>query len=434
MHFAFRLRVCLAVIALGSFACGGPASSPGEECYDDTECASGRCGWSESTGERTCVGTCTSHADCTAVGGPLDRCGADGFCVESCEHSWEGSPCVDGVPTSCEAVDESYCGVCDGFCPGQRCVPEVGCAPLSMVGEECLQDSDCNTNNCSQIAGVCRVQVGGACDETNCDRCLSEGDWSYCSRECTGVGDQCPTRDLCIGRHDENHYWCRPSCTGCPGTCEYTSDYSTRYCHDSDWTISEPPREALQPCRGDAQCAEGFCLSSPSCSTSTASCYGARGVCTGACTSNADCGADGACVEIPCVGDDPTQCGKVCLPTCEPWSLGDPFDRESCNPLAEATCRELPSADGGTTMVCDPRAEDRARCNDDAQCQSGNCSSERRCAPAGGAPNGSSCGSDTDCVSGNCQTGQCRGTALRGESCAANADCSVGDCVDGICD
>ena len=419
------------IAALGfviTSACDGGTrlGGVGDPCSADSECSTDECFFG------VCVQSCFTNADCSPDVG--EQCGPDGLCGDSCgperASDSSGSVCIGGVWTSCESLDGSYCDLCDGRCPGQRCVAEVGCAPLSALGEDCLEDSDCNTNNCSLVAGVCRVPLGSECDATNCDLCMSNGTWSSCSREC-GVGYRDCPGDRCLGDRDYDYYTCRPSCDDCSaGRCATSTDGSIRFCSEgtNDWTLSEPPREELQPCLNDGQCAEGSCLSAPSCGSGGGACYGRRGFCSGACTTNADCGEDGRCVQIPCIGGATTGCGNVCLPSCDPGTFG------SCNPLAAARCRSLPSAEGGEVAVCDPRKDDGAICFNGSHCVSGTCSGASRCVPAGGSPNGTSCANDSDCASGNCQASTCRGTALRGDACEDSYDCSVGTCTGGTCD
>lgn len=109
-------------------------------------------------------------------------------CLEACTSDSlpeSGFACVEGSPVACGIAGAAYCSECG--CPGgQRCEIGLGCVPLAAVGEACANDYDCVSENCSALGGVCRVNVGQPCTAQDCDRCLSTGDWSFCSRECTG--------------------------------------------------------------------------------------------------------------------------------------------------------------------------------------------------------------------------------------------------------
>lgn len=302
----------------------------------------------------------------------------------------------------------------------------VGCAPLSDVGEPCSRHSDCRTNNCSLFAGVCRVRLEAACDETNCDLCISNGaGWSYCSRECESTSD-CPG-ERCLGAEDR--YFCRPGCGGgCPGTCDWSRGLIEYYRPGAgqSWEYSAPPRPLLAPCHSTSDCADELCINALYCDSSLG-CSG-RGYCSTECESDTDCGEDGACVMLPCPDNGPSeQCGPRCLPRCRA--------ARSCNSLASATCRMLPGISGEAQEVCDPRNADyEGYCSTALDCVSLKCSSVGVCIPAEGARNGTSCGEGSDCASGTCRDGKCRGTSLRGDPCSSDFDCSVGRCVSGICD
>lgn len=397
----------------------------GDRCTEDSTCQSGWCR------EGSCRQGCSVDADCTAIQGQ-SRCGSGGYCLNECtldrNRLGPTSACVGGIETSCGALDSTYCDVCDGLCPAQRCIAEVGCAPLSDVGEPCERSSDCRTNNCSAFAGVCRVPLETACDGTNCDLCLSDSNgWSYCSREC-GDDARCPG-DRCLGSLDENFFWCRPACgTGCQGFCSSSTE-GTEFCDEGldTWTTTRPQSAELQPCHASSQCSEGTCFGALTCDYYASWCTGYRGLCSGTCASDADCGDSGRCIDIPCAGGATTNCGSLCLPTCMQGRT------DACPAFSGATCRELTTVGGGTATVCDPRQSDGSSCDFGTQCVSGTCSSDQHCIAAGGLSNGSACATSGDCASGNCQSSVCHGTALRGDPCTTSYDCSVGTCTSGIC-
>lgn len=425
-------RIALFAVLLSASACGREPRlrGPGVTCHDSTTCQTGLC-----SGGR-CTTECVSDAAC---GPELRLCGPEGVCTNPCSRERSASldgrrACVDSVEVACSFLDDRHCDVCEDKCPTQRCIPEVGCAPLSDVDGPCLRDDDCRTGNCSLFAGVCRVPFGSSCVETNCDICISDdAGWSSCSRECYSTADtpDCPNR-LCLGSTSTNFFYCRPTCDGaCPESCARSSDLSLDYCDaapGSAWTLTAPLRPLLAPCHRDSECEVGECVDAPSCVPQSRDCRGRHGFCSVACASAADCGTGGQCVELACPPGSTENCGPRCLPAC------DPTDFEPCPGLADAECRTLPTVAGGTTPVCDPRNGLDERCSADHDCASGVCNSTSGCGEPGGNANGSSCASNPDCASGNCQSGFCRGTALRGDPCETSWDCGVGTCTSGVCD
>lgn len=406
-------------VVLGMLQLGSGCSSSGEDkpvpvgkyCSEDAECSGGFC----LTDVNTCSKPCASDSDCASTGAFYEHvCGVAPTGARSCVPPCEapGYVCVDNVSTSCNVAPDDQCAEC-GCSGAERCEPEVGCMPKRAAGEPCQSDADCNTNNCSSFAGVCRVPVGSACDASNCDICLSGTDFSYCSRECLGNG-ACG-KGLCLGSGDL--YYCRPPCVGlrdesCPGDfCKLFIDDLTNaqsfYCDcasSQKCTWLEDVHPLGTSCRYDSDCAGNLCdrviigsdsLAGPS--------Y--AGICSQTCNTSAECGEGFTCAAVGT---------PHCLPTCE----------GSC--ATGGNCVGLPSVEGDTTMACwMKRAE--GQCWQPGDCQSGNCAGGN-CAPAGGQPNGGTCAAPDDCASNSCVGGKCQGLAVLGEACAVPADCAVGTC------
>lgn len=334
---------------------------------------------------------------------------------------------LGGRAVPCDTLDDSYCDVCEALCAGQRCVGEVGCAPLSDVDGPCERDRDCRTDNCSRTNGVCRVPLETECNgSTDCDICLTNAaGYAYCSRECTFDSSVCPG-ERCLGDVDSNFFWCRPPCNdACAGRQCRVAERAGRYCSANlDRDLARVP--LLGPCGSDERCLEGACFSAPSCDDRAFNCLSSRGVCTQPCSSDAQCPSDARCVEVPCPEGTPADsCGALCLRACE---------RDSdCNELAQTECRGVSPVGGGEAVsVCDPRNRNGDDCAVDWHCASRNCTNGR-CVQSEGLANGAGCRVNEDCASGNCQAGTCRGTSLRGDFCEGDFDCSVGRCVDGVC-
>jgi hypothetical protein len=389
----------------------GPKLEVGAWCGANADCPGGFCL------ERSCSKHCSADADCAEYGGLA--CGVDASgersCVPQCGSFGSHYACIAGVATSCEVASDQYCEDCG--CPStQRCEPDQGCMPKRPVGEPCKTDDDCNTDNCSSFAGVCRAPIGAACDSTSCDVCLVADGWSYCSRECSG-NSECGS-GLCLGNADT--FYCRPPCSSfsdasCPGSkCDvFIDDLSHRtsyYCDCVDsqtckWTASAHPLG--QECRYDSDCEGNLC---DRVGTKIDPFYGRlfEGMCSQPCATTAECGAGFACAMVG---------SPHCLPTCT-----DP-DTDTC---AIGDCVGLPTAEGASANLCWIKRAG-GECVEPTDCQSGNCVSGS-CAPAGGQANGAACDTGEDCVSKSCIAGQCRGKAVLGEACSAPADCAVGTC------
>lgn len=147
-----------------------------------------------------------------------------------------------------------------------------------------------------------------------------------------------------------------------------------------------------------------------------------RGACDPACGSDEQC-VDGACVPIPCEGDDDCAEGEECTDgVCEAVSVGcDCTDEEVC---VEGTCvpaetpctidDECPEGqqcvDGSCAAPECETADDCAACTGGqvARCEGGSCSCGEPC-PEGCATGSACCASTGMCVevSGSCGTGAC---------------------------
>jgi hypothetical protein len=410
----------------GANYCSGDADCV-ERCHGDPGCLRGFCAAtvdpSSGVALSFCSKPCTQDADCVSDLFPASlACGvlADGSrgCVLRCAGTaTTGFACVDGVPTDCQLAPETFCDVCG--CPANlRCVSGVGCQPKAVLGEPCRYDDDCNTNHCSDVAGVCRTPVGQPCTDQNCDVCLStQGGWSYCSRYC----DRASCSDgLCLSQLGINTCW--PRCNGpadasCPGRCGSVTrlggglDYYCD-CNRGSVTCSQTgvPRANGQLCENGGQCASGACDTVPiECELSSC---GYQGQCTTPCSSTAPCAAGFTCIATTCTGDD---CG-VCAPLCA-----------TSTDCQAGTCRPVATADGQSLLACDVSRDTGGLCTSGFHCLSGVCSSQR-CTPAAGFPNGSSCSRPAECASQSCIASRCRGSGLAGDACGTSDDCAVGGC------
>jgi hypothetical protein len=427
MVACFRVALLLLppIVALAP-ACTRSSNSPrrqdvGQTCFTNEDCASGSCLLTPITS--VCTTPCQDNAGC----GNGTVCGvlADGSktCLPGCGRFLVDTTftCENGVPTACAVASPASCADCG--CPAaMRCTPGVGCGPLATVGETCLFDEDCNTNNCSPIFRLCRTPVGQPCTVFNCDLCLSTSNgWSYCSRECNYETDCNGGR--CVGNSNTRYYTCQFICQGdsdpdCPGTCVQISGTQTRTCDCANCSRDQPKRAVGQPCRTAGQCLDGECHVPP---TSACTLYEGCGTCTKTCADDAACGSGLACAQVSCASGQTAGCGNKCLRTCGPNM-----------PCAAGTCRALAGATGSTVSVCDKRSVDGGPCSAAGDCQSGRCV-VGACVPPSGAPNGGSCNLPADCQSASCVDGRCRGSGLIGDPCTVPADCIVGMCCTTFC-
>jgi hypothetical protein len=415
-------------------------ASWGTNCEEDSDCAKGSCvlladrsGYDE---EGYCTKSCKKDADCPAE---IPVCGVgpdgEGMCAAPCSELPFGMTCIDERPVACSALTGSCtdCGCADEL----RCdVPTGMCAAKGEVGEYCQDDEDCRTGNCGLYHHVCRTPIGSPCDTTNCDLCLSNDNWSYCSRECTR--EYCgATNDLCLGDEYEDLFFCRPPCQGasdpsCPDGCDYGG--GEYYCRSV--TSASPTRPLGSTCHAASDCESGNCYQIEWC-FAFHGCNMGEGYCTAPCSNDDECGVGLRCVDMPCspseitvAGETAATCGAMCLRDCT--VTADVFGYQPCV-VSDGSCRELPSvATNELVKVCDVRLPNEHYCRSSTACFSGRCEDEV-CFPAGGQANGIACAGNEDCLSGVCSGGTCRGTALLGDPCVGNPDCAVGTCCSGTC-
>ncbi|MBX7194468.1 MAG: hypothetical protein K1X94_20600 [Sandaracinaceae bacterium] len=237
--------------------------------------------------------------------------------------------------------------------------------PLEPVGGSCTSDYDCESRNCSQFAGVCRVPHGAPCTVDDCDECLAWSDGtSYCTGRCDALTD-CGN-GWCSGAYGDIPFRrCYPDCDGRSCDCRTTSDGRSSYCAcpASDCGREEARHAPLAPCDSwrdeGGDCATGSCVGRTVCG---ASCY-TWGYCGDACSSDADCGASGACAQFPCSS---ATCPAVCVPRCD--------GAGRC--AGDGRCLAVPGLTG-EVMACTTKLMVGENCYEDGDCISGRCTSGR---------------------------------------------------------
>ncbi len=185
----------------------------GEVCDASSDCASGICfaateGWPEGTctavcgaggcsdgvcvsldGERWCVGSCTTQADCRTGYRCYDEIDA---CLPSC------------TPQAADWCGEAMrCNTNTG-----RCEPDPG--PQNELGGTCSQDYECTTGHClpeQGPQGTCTRPCNDTAPCANGTSCMPMGPQRWCLFSCTARG--CPATHVC----HPHQQLCMPRCT-----------------------------------------------------------------------------------------------------------------------------------------------------------------------------------------------------------------------------
>lgn len=301
---------------------------------------------------------CASAEDCTVTSDMTClKMSADGYCASDCALLGQFA-CPDG--SVCEQLGDQAVLCIDGCCSGEDCRPGFRCArrpeldvyqDLAVCAEPgvclvaCKADAACETGyRCDTASGECvpkkgaNAGVGAACasaDDCNSDTCLTSFPGGYCTSPCGTQLQGCePGSDcyqlpsgsstcmaLCQASADcRSGYRCEEVSSGgdnssvlafCVPRCEGPSD-----CEDGfhcDASSGECVEGAAEPgpigafCEGNDDCLSGECRTSwPNgyCTTDCAGCAEGTcigGVCTRACTSQADCRFGYVCQDAGCV-------------------------------------------------------------------------------------------------------------------------------------
>ncbi len=397
--------------------CGGsdcPKCGLRQPCSVNADCES-----------NLCNGTCLP----TGCGnGVMDGSETDVDCGGSC------SPCADGA--QCMIGAHCVSRVCtEGFCLAPTCEDTVAngtetdkdcggdeCKPCSN-GDACKTDDDCSSEFCG-AAGIC---VDPGCGDGSKNGDESDVDCGGSCSPCE-AGDVCSTADDCASKNcDDKSLTCvAPSCedeilngdesdADCGGGCAPCEDGAT--CT----TANDCLNKVCEPQEEESICAEPSCTDEVSNGEETGiDCGGEECSSCGegqACRGDTDCASGyclGVCVEATCDDDYKNQdetdidCGGN---TCEPCGAG-----EACGTASD--CRSNDCAAG----ACLPSAADEA-CVIDSDCITGRCLDDS-CAPGFG---GTGCFGDGDCVSGSCTQGMCTPGAT-GDACEVDSQCHSEHC------
>ena len=202
----------------------------------------------------------------------------------------------------------------------------------------------------------------------------------------------------------------------------------------SNWTVDgalafywDSVSEFLDPqggCSSDAECDDGlFCTGTETCNSGT--CSSSGDPCGGGTTCNE---ATDSCDAAACDNDGSCEAGEDCnnCPNdCRAKLNGNPNGRYCCDGdlagCGDSRCSESGwSCGGGGSCSSDPECDDGQFCNGAETCSGGSCQAgsdpcpgqscdegSDQCVTCGG--NKASCNSNSDCCSGNCKNGGCKG-------------------------
>ena len=292
--------------------------------------------------------------------------------------------CVDGV--CCENACTGQCKFCASPEARGRCtnvsantVDQRAARGETDPAKICVaQDpSTCGTDGRCNGQGACqRHRDGTVCAPPRCD---ATANTQTAASVCMTGTCQAPAARGCAPYRGCSGNACRNSC-GADAQCSMGNVCTANSC-------GKKPNGAV--CTNGPECMSNVCAQGRCCA----------GACNGTCRSCAIAGQEGACVNVPVGGADPTG---MCR---------DDACSNGCD--GNAGCRREPT---GTTCGA-------ASCN-------GNTQVTRTCNAGGAcATNNNACAVGFSCMGGSCVANP-KGN---GEPCVSNAECSSNRCIDNVC-
>lgn len=388
-------RVCKPLRALGG-NCGDPPYVP---CAKGLWCDDGFCAALSGAGAAcTSGGTCLSgfcHPTtnlCDSGGRPGDACTATADCRQGYCDTVAGR-CADTKPNgaACAAPEQCQTSVCD---PGTgRCGKPDGAT--------CNSSYECQ-HTCDTSARTCGPGLADGASCTSSDRCeskLCHGNLRVCVTPCPDTGD-CAAGTFC-----DSYGACLPAAAN-GASCDQDDECSSGFCNSNDTCATRPGLG--DACTGTLDCfPKGRCVS---------------GTCQALAKPGEACSGFDSCM-APFLCQDGT-CQRMSL-TCEAGAPGQKCawlqvcDANSyCDVLNDFTCAEKKGS--GTSCLRS------VECGDGLYCESGSC------APYASA--GEACGGRTTCAPGLfCDEAAspevCTAPKPVGASCQDDAECQTGDCA-----
>jgi hypothetical protein len=289
---------------------------------------------------------------------------ADSNCLENCTNA---RSCIDRSPVC--AMQGSGCGQkeeCCGFTKGKGdCTGSSCCTP---DGVACGDSSQCCQSDC--IDGLCGgfacLESGAACSAgEECCTLICEPSTGTCADQtCFPPDSQCSDNFQCCtgfcsgAGADISGVCAEPICAPVGDDCQTAEDCCQDYC-------------VLIPRTGQSVCSDAPCV------PNGILCNKADECCSGFCNpDDGRCGLADDCLPVGSVGCEDTRC---------------------CVPLKCAG-----TTNNGDPSCCSPEA---AKCDNNSDCCSGDCTIDFTCSCDGGQPgDGCSTSSPDACCSGACGT------------------------------
>ena len=281
--------------------------------------------------------------------------------------------------------------------------------PPDTAGKPCTKNADCGP-------GTCAMEVEGLDGQPT----MAPG--GYCMGSCVSLTD-CGTGGTCVRPMGMGMGMSQPG--QCYETCNADTDCREGYlCGPITSTCRPaPPTDQLGDnvagtmCGADADCGDGLCLMMRGMGANATPFPG--GYCSGACLSDAHCGAGGICRRT---GAGAGRCYDGCMTDADCTR-----DGYRCRNLGQDTLSCLPAADPLPDGVAG------GACTTDAECMGvmGACATELPAAGGGSiaTPGGyctAECEVDLDCGTTGAVCVQTRGGTRCFKTCTTMADCREG--------
>lgn len=356
---------------------------------------------------------------------------------------------VTGADSESPLCPPASCWV-DGACydpgatnpnnPCEACVPLLGLASWTPMGEQPCDDGDPCTLEDRCVGSQCTGETQDCDDANPCteDRC--ENDGLGCVHEALDQGEPCDDGNPCTAQG---------LCTGglCGGglaiECEDGNPCTTSACAEGVGCVHSP-QDGLTCQDGDACTGGGVCVAGQCDSNFTITCDD-ESVCT------ADgCEADVGCVftDISALCDDGNPCTNPICHASEGCTYA--FNAESCDDddvctqndqCEEGMCRgddvDVDDANPCTDDSCEPdtgivHVGNALPCDDEDACTLGDSCAESQCSPGsqelecddGNVCTSDSCEPESGCVHGHVN-GDCDDLSV----CTLSDQCEAGSCV-----
>jgi hypothetical protein len=391
-------------------ACAGEGSLCGGACDGTDRLGCTYPGFGTLCVEPSCANDrATVAAFCNGSG--LCPAGETVDCPEGCDRT--GTLCDNGCVGTCSSLGT--------YCSGGVCVP------LKQIGESCSTLQECVSSYC--IDGVCCDRAcDGQCEA--CDVAGTEGSCRPVAGAPHGSRTACASDGgTCAGRCDG----------GTPDRCVYPG--GERACRGG--TCTAGVAVLASTCQGNGACGP---LQQQRCTA--AGCAPSAVLCSGDCTTDAQCAANAYCsggVCAPRLGN-----GAACA-TARHCTSGNCVDGVCCDTGCTGRCEacDVSGQEGTCVASLGPPRNGRAACPGSGAC-GGFCDGTNRttCAPSTGDDCGQSyCanGFFTDvprCVATQCHAPDavtcdpfaCSAEGTCAETCATDGDCAFGlVCEGGTC-